>query len=149
MLVRLGRATVRADQHVREAERLQSKGEVQFQADDGSIAFTSAAGSFIEQLEWLIRELATEDKIKLLGAVAAVGLTIGAGGLWGWVELRSTENRVDDADLVDDTSGVPRVIFADGKVDRSGLICEVRITSEALSEIADLYRPEQSGVRHG
>ena len=146
MRVALGGATVRADEYVRDAQKLQCKSNIQVDADDGSIAFINAPGSFIDQLDLLVMELATQEKAKLLETVAAVGLTKGARGLCGWVELRPvTENTAE----VDDTSGVPRIIFAAGKVDRSGLICEVRITSEALSEIADLCRPERSGALHG
>lgn len=149
MRVALGGATVRADQHVREAERLQSKGDIQICADDGSIAFINAPGSLVRQLESLITELATQEKTKLLEVVAAIGLTIGARGFWGWVELRRPSENEADTHVVDVASGLPRIIFAEGKVDRSGLICEVRITSEALSEIADMYRPGQSGTRDG
>jgi hypothetical protein len=139
-------AAARVDHQVREVEQLRSQGQIEVEASDGSLLFTSERGSFIDQLGSMI----TQEPSQLLAAVAAVGLTTGANGVWGWVELRcrSDENKADP-DRVDNSSGVPRVIFANGKVDRSGLTREVRMTSEALCEIAFLCRRTQSGLRDG
>jgi len=143
-------AAAKVDHQVREVEQLRSKGQIEFETDEGMSSFISEPGSFIDQIESLIECFSTQGTSELITAVAAVGLTTGANGFWGWVELRcSSEENNADADRVDDNSGVPRVIFANGKVDRSGLTREVRITSEALSEIASLCRPGQSGSRHG
>jgi hypothetical protein len=138
----------RVDFQVREVEQLRSQGQIEFEDNDGRLSFVSDPGSFIDQLTSLIARFATQETSQVIAAVAAVGLTTGANGVWGWVELRCRkEQNKADPDRVDSTSGVPRVIF--GKVDRSGLTREVRITSEALCEIASLCRPEQSGSHNG
>jgi hypothetical protein len=143
----------RVDLQVSEVEKLQTQGKTAFASDDSLAAVESAIlvvspGSFLRQVESLIRRLGTDEKARLLGVVAAVGLTTGANRTWGWVEPRSGVEFVHEiVSRLDHESGT-RIVFADGDVECSGFTREVRMTSEALCEIASLCR-DGSEARHG
>ncbi len=139
-------AAARMDQLVHDVERLRNQGKVSVAENDTGAALDAAVavvepGSFVEQLASLIKRLSTDEKTWLRQAVAAVGLTTGANRLWGWVELGPDgEILQEDGPQLSQTSGTIRVIFGRRDFDPRGLIREVRITSEALCEIAAAWR---------
>jgi hypothetical protein len=73
----------RVDLQVSQVEKLQTQGEIAFATDDSGAALERAIlvvspGSFLRQLESLIRRLGTDEMSQLVAVVAAVGLTAGA-----------------------------------------------------------------------
>jgi hypothetical protein len=134
-------AAARVDQLVNDVERLRGQSKVAFAETDSVEALEAAVtvvepGSFVEQVASLVKRLSADEKIRLKEAVAAIGLTTGAKGLWGWVELRDGEIVWEAIPQLSQAFGPTRVLFGRRDFDYSGLIREVRITSEALCEIA-------------
>ncbi len=146
-------AAARVDQLVNDVERLRGRGKVSLGTGDFDIPEMSIVepGSFVDQLASLIRRLCTDEKALLTSGVSAVGLTSGSPGLWGWVELRGHGvPSFEDGPQLSQASGKIRVIFGRRDFDPRGLTREVRITSEALGEIAaacDLGEPLTKGQR--
>ena len=137
-------AAARVDQLVHEVESLRCPGKVSVAETDTIEALNAPVavvepGSFIRQLESLIKRLST-DETRLRQVLAAVGLTTGTNRLWAWVELRPHEHLEGAGPYLSDASGSTRVIFGSCDFDYSGMSREVRITSEALSEIAAAWR---------
>jgi hypothetical protein len=139
-------AAARVDQLVHEVERLRCQGKLSVAENDSLEALDAPIavvepGSFIEQLASLIKRLSTDEKPRLRQVVGAVGLTTAPNRLWGWVELRPPWEQLEgDGPHVSRASGSTRVIFGRHDFDYSGLTREVRITSEALCEIAAAWR---------
>jgi hypothetical protein len=137
----------RVDQQVSRVERLETAAKIRFATDDTCAALEVAIlvispGSFLRQLESLIRRLGTDEKTQLLGVVAAVGLTTGANRTWAWVEPRSgVEFLHESVSRLHHASGVSRIVFSDGDIECTGFTRDVRMTSEALGEIASLCCP--------
>jgi hypothetical protein len=150
----LAGSAARIDLQVSQVEGLQTPGEVYFAAGDSSAALKAAIpvvrpGSFLRQLESLIQRLGTDEKPQLLGLVAAVGLTTGANRTWGWVEPRSGVEFVHGVNVrLYYVSGVTRIAFGE-HIDSSDFTREVRMTSEALAEIASLCHAAHAGARNG
>jgi hypothetical protein len=144
----------RVDQQVSRVERLETAAKIRFATDDTCAALEEAIlvispGSFLRQLESLIRRLGTDEKSRLLGVVAAVGLTTEANRTWGWVEPHTgVELFHEVVSRLHHSSGVSRIVFSNGDVECSGFTREVRMTSEALCKIASLCR-DGSEARHG
>jgi hypothetical protein len=144
----------RVDQQVSRVERLETAAKIRFATDDTCAALEEAIlvispGSFLRQLESLIRRLGTDEKSRLLGVVAAVGLTTEANRTWGWVEPHTgVELFHEVVSRLHHSSCVSRIVFSDGDVECSGFTREVRMTSEALCKIASLCR-DGSEARHG
>jgi hypothetical protein len=141
-------AVARVDQLVHDVERLKCQGNVST-VEVPRIAVVEP-GSFVGQLASLIKRLSTDEKTRLRQLVAAVGLTTGPDRLWGWLEFRRDWERLD----VEGTELIPsygssRVIFGRGHFDNSGLTREIRITSEALCEIAAAWRLGESLTEEG
>jgi hypothetical protein len=133
-------AAARVDQLVHDVESLRCQGKVSV-AENNTVTPIAVVqpGSFVGQLASLIKRLCTDEKTRLRQLVAAVGLTTGPNRLWGWVELRPPEWALlhyEDGAQLRPAYGSPRVIFGRHDFDYSGLTREVRITSEALTEIA-------------
>ncbi len=139
-------AVARVDQLVHDVERLRCQGNLSAAETDSMQALNAPVvvvepGSFVEQLASLIKRLSSAEKPRLRQVVAAVGLTTGPNRLWGWVELRpECEHLEGAAPHLTSASGSTRVIFGRRDFDYSGLTREVRITSEALCEIAAAWR---------
>lgn len=145
-------AAARVDKLVNDVERLRSPGKVSLGIDyDLPKVPIVEPGSFVDQLASLIRRLCTDEKALLTSGVSAVGLTSGLAGLWGWLELRGYgEPSFEDSPQLSQASGKIRVIFGRRDFDYRGLTREVRITSEALCEIAAAWRlgqPPPEGQR--
>ena len=137
-------AAARVDQLVNDVERLRGRGKVSLGTDfDTPEMPIVEPGSFVDQLASLIRRLLTDERALLTSGVSAVGLSSGPAGLWGWVELRGAGSpSFKDRPQVSQASGKIRVIFGPRDFDLRGLTREVRITSEALCEIAAAWHSE-------
>jgi hypothetical protein len=142
-------AAARVDQLVHEVERLRSQGKVSIAETDTAEALEAAVavvkpGSFVEQVASLIKLLSADERTWLKEAVAAIGLTTGPNRLWGWVELGpGGELLQEGGPQFSGAFGARRVIFGRCDFDTSGLTREVRITSQALSEIAAAWAPRR------
>lgn len=141
-------AAARVDQLVSEVERLRGRGKVSIAESDTSESLEAAVqvvgpGSFVDQVALLIRRFCTEEKTWLRQAVVAVGLTTGANRLWGWIELGPGEILQEDGPQLSQASGSIRVIFGRHDFEHRGLTREVRITADALCEIATALRIEK------
>jgi hypothetical protein len=137
-------AAARVDQLVNEVERLKGRGKVSVGEDVHTQQMPIAdAGSFVDQLATMIERFCTDEQALLTSAVSAVGLTTGPNGLWGWVELRGHgEPFSKDGAQLSRASGKIRIIFGPRDFEQRGLVREVRITSEALGEIAAAWHGE-------